>query len=178
MNSLKNLVQHLKSGGMAVVKTDTIYGIVADAKNRQAVEDVYNIRHRKSEKPCIILISDFSQAFGGDAEKLFNLATDFDTPTSVIVENSDAPDYLKRGGSSLAYRRVYNSTIRKVVDELGAVVAPSANIQGFLPAKNIAEAINFFGDKVYYFDEGEVLSSVKPSRIIKVTENKIEIIRD
>ena len=40
----KNLVEVLKNGGVAVMPTDTIYGIVGKAENAETVERIYKIR--------------------------------------------------------------------------------------------------------------------------------------
>jgi O-6-methylguanine DNA methyltransferase len=47
----------LKEGVIAVMPTDTIYGICASAFNKKAVQKVYKLRKRNPKKPCIILIS-------------------------------------------------------------------------------------------------------------------------
>lgn len=49
----------LKSGGVAVIPTDTIYGLVAQAFDEKAVEKVYKIKNRATNKPPITLIADF-----------------------------------------------------------------------------------------------------------------------
>ena len=57
----KNLVKILKKGGVAVMPTDTIYGIVGQAENISTVNRIYNLKKRNPEKPCIILISNIEQ---------------------------------------------------------------------------------------------------------------------
>ena len=56
----ENLVKVLKDGGVAVMPTDTLYGIVGRAQDSSTVERIYKIRKRSPEKPCIILIGDIS----------------------------------------------------------------------------------------------------------------------
>ena len=54
------LVKILKTGGVGVIPTDTIYGLVGSALNKKTVERVYKLRHRNSKKPMIILIGEIS----------------------------------------------------------------------------------------------------------------------
>ena len=54
----KNLHKTLKEGGVVVMPTDTLYGIVGKAENEKTVNRIYEIRKRAPSKPCIILISD------------------------------------------------------------------------------------------------------------------------
>lgn len=56
-----NLINTLKEGGVAVMPTDTIYGIVGQALNKDTVLRIYNLKKRAPEKPCIILIGDIEQ---------------------------------------------------------------------------------------------------------------------
>jgi L-threonylcarbamoyladenylate synthase len=52
--------EFLKNGKIVITKTDTLYGILADALNKNVVEKVYKIKGRKKEKPYIVLIPDIS----------------------------------------------------------------------------------------------------------------------
>ena len=49
-----DLAKILKNGGIAVMPTDTIYGIVASALDSKAVERLYAVRKRNPNKPFII----------------------------------------------------------------------------------------------------------------------------
>ena len=46
----------LKKGGIAVIPTDTIYGIIARARSPRAVARLYRLRRKTPKKPFIILI--------------------------------------------------------------------------------------------------------------------------
>ena len=56
----ENLVKVLRENGVAVMPTDTLYGIVGRAESVSAVNRIYTIRKRNPGKPCIILIGDIS----------------------------------------------------------------------------------------------------------------------
>ena len=51
----------LKRGGLAVIPTDTIYGIVARALDRKAVKRLFALRRKTSLKPFVILIDNISR---------------------------------------------------------------------------------------------------------------------
>lgn len=55
--NLKNIIKILKSSGVGVMPTDTIYGLVGRAEDKKAVERIYKIKRRNKKKPFIILIS-------------------------------------------------------------------------------------------------------------------------
>jgi L-threonylcarbamoyladenylate synthase len=58
----------------------------------------------------------------------------------------------------------------------GPLIAPSANWEGYEPAKNIKEAKKYFGNKVFYLDRGDLIS--KPSSLIDLRTKKIQILRE
>ncbi len=57
----ENLINILKNGGLAVMPTDSIYGIVGQAGNEATVERIYKTRKRNPDKPCIILVGDIGE---------------------------------------------------------------------------------------------------------------------
>lgn len=179
----QNLVETLKKGGVVVMPTDTIYGILGNAFLPETVERIYEIRKREKEKPCIILISDFS-----DLEK-FKITISQKQKEEILKEGIraltfilDAPNqdlnYLHRGTNSLAFRIPKDENLRNLLSLTGPLIAPSANIAGLNPAINTIEAKAYFGDLVdLYIDGGEIIG--EPSKIIKFDQNNdIIIIRE
>ena len=166
----ENLINILKEGGVVVMPTDTIYGIVGKALDESTVLRIYDIKKRAPEKPCIILIGNIKELgkFSINlSEEQKNIIKNFSTPTSIIL---DCPEekfsYLHRGTKTLAFRLPILGELRDLLLKTGPLVAPSANPEGLSPAKNINEAKNYFGDSVdLYIDGGEIIS--KPSKIIK-----------
>ncbi|NUQ57357.1 MAG: L-threonylcarbamoyladenylate synthase, partial [Candidatus Paceibacter sp.] len=51
------IIEILRGGGIGVMPTDTIYGLVGRALDEKAVERIYVVRKRTPSKPMIILIS-------------------------------------------------------------------------------------------------------------------------
>ena len=47
---IKEIAGVLKNGGIAVIPTDTIYGIVGPAENPKTVEKIYKLRKRTSTR--------------------------------------------------------------------------------------------------------------------------------
>lgn len=166
------LIEILARGGVAVMPTDTIYGIVGRADNLSAVGRIYELRQRAPEKPCIILIADLAELgkfsvklSGNQREKIKEF---WPGPVSIIL---DCPEeslaYLHRGTKTLAFRIPASEDLRNFLEHTGPLIAPSANIEGQSPAKDIEEAKKYFGEEVdIYLDGGEISGS--PSRVIKL----------
>lgn len=178
-----NLVNTLKKGGVAVMPTDTIYGIVGKAEDKATVERIYQIRQRDESKPCIILIYDESELnkFGifledSQKEKLKEFK---DKPTSFVLDcEAENFNYLHKGTYSLAFRIPQNIDIKNLLIQTGPLIAPSANISGLPSSKNIKQAQEYFGDLVdIYIDGGELLGNA--SRIIRLfNDGRVDIIRE
>lgn len=166
-----DITRALKAGGIALVRTDTIYGIIALAANEAAVEKVYAAKHRNPAKQCIVLIPD-ANSIPTHAGYIARYSSLDQPPTSVIVPKSDEPEWLLRGGDTIAYRVVRDAFLKRVVETVGPVIAPSANPESLEPARTIEEARAYFGDTVdVYVDGGEVPEGVQASRIIQVKED-------
>ena len=86
--------------------------------------------------------------------------------------------HLPRSNGTLAFRAVPNSSLASLIKSTGYLLAPSANPKDLLPARNITEAVEYFGETVaVYVDSGEV-SDAKPSQIVAFgDENRVVYIR-
>lgn len=190
--NIARLVDVLNNDGLAVVRTDTIYGIIAKAASEKAVEKVYALKQRNLDKPCIVLLSSAAQA-PAHADILAAYSARSSRPTTVVIPASTEPAWLLRGGNTMAYRVVRDDAgesdsaggvgdasdadgvnnsmlLAKVIAAVGPVIAPSANRQGEPPFRTIDAARQQFGEAIdYYCDGGVVPEVVQPSRIIRVT---------
>jgi Sua5/YciO/YrdC/YwlC family protein len=177
---IDKVVQVLKEGGIVCAPTDTIYGLLADAGNRKAVERLYELR-RPSGRPFIVLIPDADDALNFDIRMprlgfaLLSLGL-----TVIFQKRTTIPTYLTRWRKSLALRVPIQGTfITKLMKKFGGpLVAPSANPEGMPPARDAKEAMEYFGDKVDLYVRGAKLEG-KPSTIVKfVSDRAIKIVRE
>ena len=175
------LASVLVESKIAVIPTDTIYGIVARAEDQNAVERVYSVRQRNPSKPCIILISSISDIknFGIEVTQFEStLASYWPGPVSIVVPCPASEfDYLHRGTNSLCFRMPDVEWLIELIGKTGPLIAPSANIEGNTPARNVAEAREQFGDDVdFYMDGGDV--DGKPSKVISLLDGTVTVLRD
>lgn len=163
------IAQIVRSGGVGVLPTDTLYGIVGSALQREVVEKIYALRKRSTHKPMIILIHAL------DDLKLFSIALSEDTrktleklwpdKVSVVLPcNDEALHYLHRGTHSLAFRMPKDTWLQALLKETGPLVAPSANFEGEEPAATIAQAKHYFDALDFYVDSGELRG--EPSTLV------------
>lgn len=179
---LHNIARQIKTGAVAVIPTDTIYGITGSAFNKKTVEKIYRLRKRTSSKPMIILISGIEQITELGVKVTLKqkgiLKKLWPNKVSVVLNcKSKSLQYLHRGKKSLAFRLPDNQFLIKLLKITGPVVAPSANFEGEKPSENIARAKEYFKDSVsIYIDAGKVVSP--PSTVVSLDKLKLTILRE
>lgn len=170
----------LKNKGLVVAPTDTIYGVLALALNKDSVERVYQLKGRAPKKPFIILLSSIDQLayFGVNLNNLQYRAVNhfWPGPVTLIFRCDKELGYLHRGEQTLAFRLPKDELLIKTIDKTGPLIAPSANPEGMEPSKNIKEAKEYFDDRIdFYLDGGVIIGS--PSTIVDLTGESPLIIR-
>ena len=173
----ENLIKILRDGGVTVMPTDTVYGIVGSAGNKDTVERIYKIRKRSQEKPCIILIGDinelgkFSIKFSPAQKEKINEYWNGDGAVSIIFDCVDDEfSYLHRGTKTLAFRLPALAPLRDLLLKTGPLVAPSANTEEVppaSPAQNIAEAKKYFGESVDLYVDGGTITG-RASKVVRL----------
>ena len=186
----ENLVEILKNGGVAVMLTDTIYGLVGQAQNVATVHRIYNLKKRNPEKPCIILIgntntlAEFSITLSTEQQEKLTEFWPFDSAqgkpeaVSIIFDCEDESfAYLHRGTKTLAFRLPVLADLQNLVNKTGPLIAPSANPEGLPPATNIEEAKKYFGDLVDFYLDGGTAEG-KASKVIRLhKDGTVDILR-
>lgn len=178
----RTLAYVLKRGGLAVIPTDTLYGIVACALDKTAVQRLYRLRRRTARKPFVVLISSTKEFAAFDitpsAAVLRFLKTVWPGKVSVVFRCSGKRlAYLHRGARSLAFRVPRPRTLRDFLRAVGPLVAPSANPEGRKPAETISEARRYFGNRVDFYQGAGRRLSGEPSTIISLVGKTAQIIR-
>jgi len=178
---MTNHKAQIKKGGVGVLATDTLYGIVGSAFSRAAVRRIYAIKGRDDRKPFIILISSerelrrFGIALAREQKEY--LESVWPGPVSVILPCPEKKfEYLHRGVKSLAFRVPKSKALRGFLKTAGPLVAPSANPQGCMPARTILEAKKYFGDSVDFYLAGGRKEG-KPSKIVSLVSGAPEVLR-
>ena len=154
----------IRQGNVGVVPTDTLYGLLASAHNKKAVERVYGLKGRSPEKKFIILISSIEELSSFSItlteEQREVIGRFWPGPVSIVLQ----------GG--IAFRLPDDAKLISFLKESGPCIAPSANPEGLQPAETIEEARKYFGDKVDFYMDGGKLSGM-PSTLIALDEKGV-----
>jgi len=177
---LDKMVEVLNNGGVVVCPTDTVYGFLADAENKKAVEKIFKIKKRPRSKPLPIFIRDLKMA-----EELAEI-DDNKKKTFKKYWPGKYTFILKKTGiklygvekNTIALRipkyKFLNDLLKKINKPL---VQTSVNISGQPTLTKISDTIKQFNKSdILLIDAGNLPKS-KPSKIIDLTKNKIKTLR-
>jgi L-threonylcarbamoyladenylate synthase len=165
-------------GVVGVLPTDTVYGLVARAGDQTAVGRLYDLKSRE-HKPGTIIAADIDQLVELGVKRRYLKAVEqfWPGPVSVIIPCGPELEYLHQGKSSLAVRLPENAGLQKFLEETGPLLTSSANHPDEPTANTVDEAKKYFGDQVDFYVDGGDLSDHKPSTIIRIVDDAIEVIR-
>lgn len=181
MDKDSRIIHILRAGGIGVMATDTLYGLVGSAFSNEAVKRLYRAKGRDEGKPFIILISSASdlERFGirlNEQEKTI-LHSVWPGTVSVILPCPDSRfGYLHRGTGTLAFRLPNDDGLRAFLREAGPLAAPSANPQGKKPAETILDAEMYFGNEADFYRDGGKKEGLA-STVIEMRDGKIHVLR-
>ena len=155
VDALQTAAQTLLEGNLVAFPTETVYGLGADALNKQAVARIYEAKGRPADHPLIVHIHS-TQVMGQWVEEVptyaIALARDFwPGPMTLIFKRSSlAQDFITGGQDTVGIRvpnHVFALALLDAFHNLGGrgVAAPSANRFGHVSpttAKAVSEELS------------------------------------
>ncbi len=163
--------------GVGVIPTDTVYGIVARAADKDAVTRLYWLKHRE-HKPGTMIAADIDQLVELGFKRRYLQAVERYWPGAVsVVVPCPELEYLHQGVQSLAVRIPADDSLRGLLSVTGPLLTSSANQPGDLPATTMAEAEQCFHGAVDFYEDGGDLSGRESSTVIRMIDDAVEILR-
>jgi len=124
----------IEAGEAVVYPTETVYGLGADATNPEAVDRVFEIKDRSSEKPVSVAFADreTAQQYTDPTDRELAFIKQFlPGPVTVVVDRGPTlPDALTAGRSRVGVRIPDNETALAICRAAGPITATSANRSG------------------------------------------------
>jgi len=178
--SIKDVVEGIKNRLVLVVPTDTVYGLIADARNKNAVERIFAIKKRPAEMKLPVFVGSIDLAkeladINNEQEK--ELEEKWPGPyTFVLPRKKYEKELFGLDSKTIALRIPDNPPLLEALKQLNTpVVQTSANISGHGAIGNIDEVIRQFESNETKPDiiiDGGNLPESKPSTIIDLTQDK------
>jgi L-threonylcarbamoyladenylate synthase len=187
---LKDAAASLKDGNLVAFPTETVYGLGADATNKEAIARIYQVKGRPTDHPLIVHISSITNLdkWANDIpEYAIKLARSFwPGPMTLILPRTDlAKNFVTGGQNNIGIRVPAHSVALELLKEfesLGGlgIAAPSANRFGKV-SPTTADDVNkelsaYFNTKDMVLDGGPSSVGIE-STIINCTQNYPTILR-
>ena len=188
--AIKDAAAALIKGDLVAFPTETVYGLGADASNKDAIARIYKVKGRPVGHPLIVHISSMGNLdkWARDIpEYAVNLARAFwPGPMTLILPRTElAKDFITGGQSTVGIRIPAHTValaLLKEFESLGGlgVAAPSANKFGAVSPTTAnaveLELANYLSRRDQILDGGPCLIGVE-STIINCVQNKPSILR-
>jgi L-threonylcarbamoyladenylate synthase len=178
-------VEILRSGGIILYPTDTIWGLGCDATNPVAVKKIYQIKQREDAKSMLVLMENpnlLNSYITEVPEIAWDLIEVADSPLTIIYPGAKnlATNLLANDGS-IGIRITNEPFTQQLIQRFRKpIVSTSANISGQKSPLNFAEISDEIIKSVDYVVEyrQDDYSKSSPSGILKLGRGgQIEIIR-
>ena len=189
-DEIKKAAKALKNGHLVAFPTETVYGLGADATNKESVGKIYSVKGRPKGHPLIVHISSINQLDKWAVnipEYAMKLAREFwPGPMTLILNRSDlAEDFLTGGQSNVGLRVPEQPIALALLSEFekiggSGVAAPSANRFGAV-SPTTANAVkdeleNFLNEEDLILDGDRCLIGIE-STIIDCTQFAPTVLR-
>ncbi len=173
----------IRSGGVVVYPTETVYGLGADPFNPSAFDRIFSLKGRETEKGLILLIR--------GRQDLDALVADIPQAAEILIEKfwpgpltlvfpaaPGLPGHLPGSESTIALRVSDAPVARALLHHVaGPITSTSANLSGQPPARSARQAADVLGHDVDLILDGGESSDPRPSTLVDVSGRSPEILR-
>jgi len=144
--AIQRAAEVVRDGGLVVLPTDTVYGLVCDPGQPAAVDRIYQIKGRPRELPLALLLHDMAQvsAMIPDVPEAAVRAMQQFWPgplTVVLPDRSPATAAVRAGKDTIGLRLPAHVVPRLVADTAGCPLASTSANRSGRPAPATAEQV-------------------------------------
>lgn len=171
----------LQAGGLVAFPTDTVYGLAALAFNSQAVEQIYQVKHRPVEKALPVLIADpadlvkVTQAVSPSADRL--AACFWPGPlTLIVLKHPNLPKFIS-DLPTVGVRIPDHPFARSLLRFAGPLAVTSANLSGQSSPSTALEVFAQLGGKIGMILDGGRTPGGVPSTVVDCAGAEARILR-
>lgn len=173
IESIEKCVSVLKSNGIVILPTDTVYGFSGIVKKDSGTDvKIREIKGRSEDKPFIQLISDPDDIYKYTNQKIpKSLLKNWPGPLTIIAKNLD-------GKTTTAYRCPGDEWLRKIIRNCGfPLYSTSVNKSGYPILETEDEIVKIFESEVDLIVlDGDRKKSL-PSTIVMLEDDNYKVLR-
>ena len=181
-DQLSEVLQAITQEDVIIFPTDTVYGIGASIFSPKALDKIFEIKNRPTDKSLIVLCANKVQLeeIVGPLSVDVNKIIDAFLPgglTLILKCYMSLPEEITRGKQTIGVRIPNHPLALELLKEIGPLATTSANISGE-PSPTKIDMLNPVIQRVnYVFDDGETKQQI-PSTILDCTKDEFIILRE
>lgn len=184
-DKLNKLINYFLQGKIIALPSDTIYGLSCLAKDKKALQRIFRIKERSSDRPVLILISSLKMLYRyaivskKQEEIIKKIWFNSQFPSTIILDSKKKLSLgIENKEGSIAVRLPKSKFLTKMIKELDeAIVSTSINISGQRSINTWTEIEDNFFNKIDYCVRLNTSQNNKVSRLIDLRDEEIKIIR-
>lgn len=181
-DKIREASECIKNGGIVAFPTETVYGLGADALNKDAVKKIFIAKGRPQDNPLIVHVA--SKNISKYVEEVPKIAQElidkfWPGPLTVILKKKDIiPNVTSADLETIGIRMPDNEVARKLIEFSNtAIAAPSANISGRPSPTDIERCVEDLDGKVDCIIGGSISNIGVESTIVDCTVNPPLVLR-
>lgn len=166
----------LKKGGLVAFPTETVYGLGANLLDKDAMKLLRAVKKRPRGKPFTVHIADVAliKKLGCRVTKKAKLLIDkfWPGPLTIILKSPTS-------NKTIGFRMPKNSVALALIKEAALpVAAPSANVSGKAPPKNVKDVLKHLDGKIdLVIDAGRTDIGIE-STVVDLSSKNIRVLRE
>lgn len=182
---IEEAAREIRKGKLVLFPTETVYGIGANALDEEAVKKIFIAKGRAQDNPLIVhvsnmkMVEDIVDNIGGLERKLIEKF--WPGPLTIIFQRKSKeviPNVVTANLDTVGIRMPSNLIAKELIEKSGVpIAAPSANVSGKPSGTKVEDIISELDGKVAYILDGGLTDIGLESTVIKVENNKIDILR-
>ncbi|MBN1444842.1 MAG: threonylcarbamoyl-AMP synthase, partial [Candidatus Omnitrophica bacterium] len=168
---LSDTEKMLKEGGVAIVPTDTVYGLVCDGLNEKAKDRIFEIKGRSENKPLIGFVDSIGKVkqFAEILpENISLLEKSWPGAVTVVLKAKTNLYRITSGEGKTAFRIPGHKFLLMLIKRFDMLASTSANISGGKTPSRIEDIPDIVKEKADIVIDGGVLPG-NPSEIWDIT---------
>lgn len=177
----EEIITALKSGQIAGIPTDTVYGLAADPLSSNALKNLSEVKGRNTNQPIAVLFSELSKldSYIENLDQLRRIELFWPGALTAIVraKRDRLVPPLVTDELTIGIRKPANEITIRILERMGGFLAvTSANRHDRKPANSAQEVTDIFGDQIPVFDGGVSLHGVA-STVVDFTDDIPRLVR-
>jgi L-threonylcarbamoyladenylate synthase len=163
-------VEVLNNSGVAVIPTDTVYGLAARLDHVSAIDRIFELKGRPRSKPLPVLLPDITAASRLavlSPEALRMASEEWPGPLTLVLETLSPLPEIGGDGTTVGLRVPKHPFTLELLRHCGPLATTSANPSGMATGSTVDAVIEHFDDEVELYVDGGALTGA-PSRVISL----------